>query len=336
MSWNWTDTTLARLRDFLETRELLSGPITTQAIGDGHSNLTYLVSDGQHQVVVRRPPPPPLPPGAHDVLREARLLQALEGSGVPVARVRAVDDQLSVLDVPFYVMDFVPGEVVTEQTPPTLADPATHRAMAETLIDTLARLHQVDWQACGLADFGKPEGFNGRHYRRIRSLIADNQGQVPANFAALDQWLASGIPPESGATIIHNDFRIGNVMWAARAPARLLAVLDWELATLGDPLMDLAYFLNCYPQPGEARTPTQDLATAVLAPGFPSPEQLAQRYREQSGRDINRLQWYRVFINWKLAVLYEYSRQRGEDPYYAQPGLVQRFLDAAQRLAEIQ
>ncbi|GAB3369950.1 phosphotransferase family protein [Spongiibacter taiwanensis] len=332
MSWTWTDTTLGRLRDFLETRDVLHGPITTKPIGDGHSNLTYLVSDGKRQVVVRRPPPPPLPPGAHDVLREARLLQALAGSGVPVARVLAVDSALEVLDVPFYVMDFVPGEVITERTPPALSSPDIHQAMGETLIDTLAALHRVDWRACGLADFGKPEGFNARHYRRIRSLITDDQGKVPTAFAELDQWLAADIPGESGATIIHNDFRIGNVMWAAQGPATLLAVLDWELATLGDPLMDLAYFLNCYPEQGAPRTPTQDLATAVLEPGFASPSALAQRYAEQSGRDITGLRWYRVFINWKLAVLYEYSRQRGEDAYYAEPGLVQRFLDAADRL----
>lgn len=332
MNWNWSDTTLARLQQFLEQRGLTQGPISTTAIGDGHSNLTYRVSDGQRSVVVRRPPPPPLPPGAHDVLREARLIKALEGTQVPVARVLAVDDQREVLDVPFYVMDYVPGVVITDHVPAALASDEVRRSMGEALVDTVAALHQVDWQVVGLGDFGKPEGFNARHFRRIRALVTDQQGRLPAEFIELERWLAERIPSESGATIIHNDFRIGNVMWAAESPPRLLAVLDWELATLGDPLMDLAYLLNCYPVTGQPRTPTEDLATAVLEPGFPSQQALAERYAHTTGRSITGLQWYRVFVNWKLAVLYDYSRRRGEDPYYAEPGMVQRFLDAATRL----
>lgn len=335
MNWNWTEDTLNRLQHFLSERGLCEGDITTTPIGDGHSNLTYLVSDGQRNLVVRRPPPPPLPPGAHDVLREARLIKALEGSDVPVARVLAVDDQLQVLDVPFYVMEYVPGEVITDQTPQPLSAPQTRQAMGETLIDTLAALHQVEWARQGLSDFGKPEGFNRRHYKRIRNLISDDEGNIPEAFTPLDHWLSAQIPEESGACIIHNDFRIGNVMWRPHAPATLLAVLDWELATLGDPLMDLAYFLNCYPAHGQARTPTEDLATAVLEQGYPTPAALTQRYASKSGRDIGGLQWYRVFVNWKLAILYEYSRQRGEDDYYAEPGLVARFLTAASHLAKL-
>jgi aminoglycoside phosphotransferase (APT) family kinase protein len=335
MNWTWTEETLSRLQAFLSAKGLCEGEISTTPIGDGHSNLTYLVSDGKRSMVVRRPPPPPLPPGAHDVLREAQLIKALEGSDVPIARVLAVDDQLQVLDVPFYVMEYMPGEVITERTPDALSAPKTRQAIGEALIDTLAALHKVDWAKQGLGNFGKPDGFNRRHYKRIRSLISNDEGQVPENFAALDNWLSAQIPEESGACIIHNDFRIGNIMWGAQAPATLLAVLDWELATLGDPLMDLAYFLNCYPEHGQSRTPTEDLATAVLEQGYPSPASLTERYAQQSGRNISGLQWYRVFVNWKLAILYEYSRQRGEDAYYAEPGLVERFLNAASDLAKL-
>lgn len=328
MSWDWCEASLGRLQNFLAGEGLTDGPLTTTRIGDGHSNLTYLVSDGKHEMVLRRPPPPPLPVGAHDVLREARLIKALEYSGVPVAKVLAVDDASQVLDVPFYIMEYLAGEVITDVTPASLAIPAQRQFMAETLVDTLVALHKVDWRARGLEGFGKPDGFNARHFKRIKSLIPDDEKLSPA-FAELSEWLAANIPMESDACIVHNDFRIGNVMWKATAPTQLLAVLDWELATLGDPLFDLAYFINCYPRHGIPRTPTQDLAAAVLEDGYLEPADLIARYVMGSGRDVSNLKWYQVFVDWKLAILYDYSRRRGGDDYYQQAGLVERFLNAA-------
>src|SRR6478735_12055160 len=160
MTWEWTPDTLGALETFLRERGITEGPLTTAGIGDGHSNLTFLVSDGVRQVIVRRPPPPPVPPGAHDMLREARLVGGLAGSGVPVADVLAVGQTGDVLDVPFYVMDYVAGPVVTVETPSALSAPADRRRIGEALIDTLAALHAVDWQAAGLGDLGRPDGFN--------------------------------------------------------------------------------------------------------------------------------------------------------------------------------
>ena len=154
MVWAWTPQTLGRLARFLSDRGLTTGQITVTAIGDGHSNLTYLVSDGASQVVVRRPPPPPVPPGAHDMLREARFVGALEGTGVPVAKVLATSTAGEVLDVPFYVMSYVAGPVATTHTPEALATPVDRRSIGLALVDTLAALHQVDWQGRGLADLG--------------------------------------------------------------------------------------------------------------------------------------------------------------------------------------
>ncbi|MFT4920321.1 MAG: hypothetical protein ACI8RU_002956 [Zhongshania aliphaticivorans] len=177
---------------------------------------------------------------------------------------------------------------------------------------------------------GKPDGFNARHFKRIKSLIPDDVNLSPA-FAELSQWLATNIPIESDACIVHNDFRIGNVMWKATGPTQLLTVLDWELATLGDPLFDLAYFINCYPGHGIPRTPTQDLAAAVLEDGYLEPADLIARYVVGRGRDVSNVKWNQVFVDWKLAILYEYSRLRGGDDYYQQGGLVERFLHAALR-----
>jgi aminoglycoside phosphotransferase (APT) family kinase protein len=333
MSWDWTDETLAALEAFLRERDLASGPLTTRRIGEGHSNLTFLVSDGERELVVRRPPPPPVPPGGHDVLREARLLRALAGTDVPVAPVHAVAEAGEVLDVPFYVMDFVRGAVVTDATHDALATPEGRRQIAESFIDVLADLHAVDWRARGLDGFGRPEGFNARHLRRIGGLVRDQEGNPPPAFAEIEAWLAANVPPESGESIVHNDYRIGNVMLAPEPPGRVVAVLDWELATIGDPLLDVGYVLASYPQEGAPRTPTQDFGLALLEPGYPPREALAERYAARTGRDLSNLSWYMAMSEWKIGVLYEYARRRGEDAYYADPTLVQRFLAAAHRAA---
>jgi len=328
---------LGTLAWFLRERGLCAGPLTVSPIGDGHSNLTYAVSDGQRTVVVRRPPPPPSPPGAHDVLREARLMDALHGTAVPVPAVLATARAGEVFDVPCYLMTFAEGPVITTGTPAPLARPGTRREIGESLIDTLAALHAVDWRAAGLGDLGRPEGFNTRHLRRMERLIADDDGRVPAGFAPVRDWLAARVPPESGDAIVHGDFRLGNVVIAPDVPGRVAAVLDWELATVGDPLLDVGYFLASVPGPGEPLTPVQEFGTAMLEDGYPDRAILAARYVRCTGRDLSGLAWYTVMAQWKLAVLYEYSRRRSArgdgDPYYADRSLVASFLRAAHHAA---
>ncbi|RRQ25669.1 phosphotransferase family protein [Rhodococcus sp. Eu-32] len=337
MAWDWTPETLGALEDFLASRGITVGPLTTKPIGDGHSNLTFLVGDGTRSVVVRRPPPPPIPPGAHDMLREAALLSALYETEVPVPQVLAVGQAGDVLDVPFYVMSFAAGHVVTDRTPSPLDIPEQRRLIGHRLIDTLADLHGVDWQSAGLGKLGRPEGFNARHLSRMRRLIAQSDGSAPSDFADVDAWLEANVPSESGATLIHCDYRIGNVMLAPEAPGRIAAVLDWELATLGDPLIDVGYLIATIPTPGQAPNPTAELSAALLEDGYPTRDELTARYAEATGRNLSNLAWYTTFALWKLAVLYEYSRRRVEagigDPYYADPELVQRFLADARRTA---
>jgi aminoglycoside phosphotransferase (APT) family kinase protein len=333
LSWDWTEETLHALAVFLEGRGIMSGPLTSKPIGDGHSNLTFLISNGERAVVVRRPPPPPLPPGAHDMLREARFLAGLHATGFPVPEVLATAEEDEVLDVPFYVMTFARGHVITTQTPEPLATPEQRRNISLSLVDNLARLHQTDFRAAGLADLGRPEGFNARHLKRMARLVEDTDGNQPPAFAAVYDWLQENVPAESAAAVIHNDYRIGNTMIAPEAPGRVVAVLDWELATLGDPLFDLGYFLSSVPEPGHARTPTEDLGTAMLEDGYLGRAELAERYAEQTGADLSHLDWYITLALWKLAALYEYSRRRGEDEYYQAPGLVDSFLAEARETA---
>jgi aminoglycoside phosphotransferase (APT) family kinase protein len=271
------------------------------------------------------------------VLREARLLEALSRTLVPAPRVLATVAPGELLDVPIVVMDFVDGSVITESTPAASNDTRLRRRIGESLVDTLAALHTVAWREVGLDDFGKPDGFNARQLRRMRSLVAVD-GEVPRPFAPLDDWLHAHLPPESATSIVHNDFRIGNMIVNIRAGC-IAAVLDWELATIGDPLADLGYLLTSYPDPGEPLVPTSAMGTAVLEPGYPARTELLRRYAERTGADISKVNWYATLAMYKLAALYEYSRRRFEsgvgDPYYADPGLVSSFLAAGERLAAL-
>lgn len=338
MAWTWSAGELAKLGRFLADRAVCGPRVKAKAVGDGKSNLTYVVSDGDRAVVVRRPPPPPVPPGAHDVVREARLLAALAGTAVPVPQVLAIAETGEIVDVPVVVIEFVDGVVITESTPAPLNNPTTRREIAESMVDTLADLHGVDWAAVGLREFGKPRGFNARHLRRMRALIEDTGGQLPREFAGLADWLAHNVPAESGAAVVHNDFRLGNLMLSRSRPGKVVAVLDWELTTIGDPLFDLGYFLCSYPTAGEPLTPTTRMGVAVLEDGYPSRGELLARYRARTGIHPTNIRWYSALAQFKLAALYEYGRRRAEgpggDPYFRDPGLVASFLSAGERLAD--
>jgi aminoglycoside phosphotransferase (APT) family kinase protein len=327
-TFRWTADVEEALRRFLAGSGLDLGPFRAEPVGDGHSNLTFLIRGEARTVVLRRPPAPPLPPGANDVLREAGILVALQGSAVPVPQVLARGQAGTVFDVPFFVMTYSPGVVVGKRTPDAIATPEDRRRIADGLVEALVALHGIDWQAAGLR--GRPEGANLRHHARLGRLVAQADGSPPAAFAELDAWLVAHAPEESGAALLHNDLRLGNVLVAAAPPARITAVLDWELAAVGDPLADLGYLLASWPQPGRRPTPVQAFGLAALEPGYPNVTELAERYADRSGRNLAALRWHVVNAQRKLAVLYEYNRRRGNDPYYADAGQVRAFLDAAE------
>ncbi|RKR74372.1 phosphotransferase family protein [Frondihabitans australicus] len=329
-----------RLEAFLAERDLAGPSITLTPIGDGHANLTYLAtssggSDDTRRVVVRRPPPPPLPPGANDVLREAGVMAAVGAAGgVPVPAVLATAEAGEVFDVPFFLMSFVEGPVVTSSAPADLTVD-DRRELSFALADTLAALHSIDWRETGL--HGRPEGSNQRQRSRLARLVATPAGEPPPEFADVEAWLTSNAPVESGAAIVHGDFRIGNLLLDPAFP-RIAAVLDWELATVADPLVDLGYLLASWAPPGAASlTPIQELGSATSSPGFASPSTLAEHYFAARGLPEVDVSWYVALANWKLAVLYEYSRRRFDagvgDPYYAGPEKVSALLRAARRAA---
>jgi aminoglycoside phosphotransferase (APT) family kinase protein len=299
------------LERFLDAHGIGEGRVEAERIGEGHSNITFLVRRGATRVVLRRPPRPPLPPSAHDVLREARLLRALEATDVRVPRVIAVGDDESILGVPFYVMEEVHGHVLASSIPPALDTPAERRRAAEELVDGLVELHAVDWRACGLEGYGKPTGYLERQLRRFGGLWEHNKTRELPVVEELGEWLRDSMPDSGESTIVHGDYRLGNVMMAADAPAELVAIFDWELSTIGDPLADIGYMAVTWIEPDDpADTMYANLNAITRREGFPTRAELIARYEERSGRSMSALSWYQAFALWKAAVFMEGNYKR--------------------------
>lgn len=302
---------------FLDRQGLGTGPLRARRIGEGQSNVTYLLERGGGRYVLRRPPRPPLPPSAHDMLREARLQLALAHAGARVPQVVAVCDDESVLGVPFYVMEYLQGVVLTDRLLTALDTPPERRRIGVELVEALAELHGVDWVACGLGDFGRPAGYLERQVRRFSALWEHNATRELPQVLELAEWLEANRPDSKEATVVHGDYRLGNVMLASTAPARAVAVLDWELATIGDPLADVGYLLATYSDAASPGTPLE-LSPVTREGGFPSRSQLAELYERRTGRSLARLAWYEALALWKAAVFCEaiYGRYlRGERPH---------------------
>ena len=298
------------LEAFLDARGLGAGPLEAEPVGEGHSNVTYLIRRDGGTWVLRRPPRPPLPPSAHDVLREARLLSAVQDADVRTPRVLAVADDESVIGAPFYVMELVDGEVLTTALPPAFDDHASRARIGDELIDALVEVHAVDWRACGLEGYGKPSGYLERQLRRFGGLWEHNRTRELPVLDRVSAWLTEHLPESSDATIVHGDYRLGNTMFAREAPPRLNAIFDWELATIGDPLADVGYLLATYAQPGDEEHTLFALGAVTRAAGFPTREQLVARYEERSGRSMSDVRWYTTLALWKSAVFLEGSYKR--------------------------
>jgi aminoglycoside phosphotransferase (APT) family kinase protein len=322
---------LGPLREFLDQAGLdAPGDLSATPVGDGHSNVTYLLSTG---VVLRRPPRGPLPPSAHDVLREARLLRALEPTPVRTPAVLASCDDSGVIGAPFYVMEEIHGEVITDALPAALDNPEQRARIADELIEALVEVHGADWTRLGLEGFGKPTGYLERQLRRFNGLWEHNKTREIPEFEEVGRWLADNLPESPPATIVHGDYRLGNTMMAAEAPARLIAIFDWEMATIGDPLADVGYMMIHWTQAGDQAGRKFNLQTVTAEPGFPSRQELVARYEERSGRSVHTLDWYVTLALWKAVAFMEGNYKRAvsgatDDPY------LKTFGDGVVELAE--
>lgn len=280
-----------------------AGPLRVGLLHGGRSNLTYEVTDDAHRWVLRRPPLGVLTPTAHDMDREYRVVAALGHTGVPVASAVLSCTDPSVIGAPFCVVDFVEGTVLRDGDEAAGLRPADARRGAEALVDALVTLHSVDAVDAGLGDFGRPEGYLERQVRRWRGQWDKVATRALPDLDTLHGRLSRALPVGGAAAIVHGDYRLDNVILASDDFGRIAAIVDWEMATLGDPLADLGMLLMywepaCEPVLGVRHVPTAN-------PGFPSGHELAERYAERSGRDIGDLAFYQALACFKLAVIAE-------------------------------
>jgi aminoglycoside phosphotransferase (APT) family kinase protein len=277
------------------------GRLDATFLAGGRSNLTYLLTDGTSRWVLRRPPLGGLTPSAHDVLREYRVMAALSGTDVPVARAVAHDEG-EILGVPFALVEYVQGPVIrTEEELHALPQADIDRC-AYALIDVLARLHALDPEAVGLGAFGRPQGYLGRQIRRWNDQWQRVGTRPLPDIDALHTRLAAIQPTESGVSVLHGDFRIDNVILSPDDPADVRAVVDWEMAALGDPLADLGLHI-AYSDPAFA--PVLTGSAASTSPRLPGADGLLDRYATLTGRDLSGFSFYLALGYFKAAVIAE-------------------------------
>jgi aminoglycoside phosphotransferase (APT) family kinase protein len=306
-------------------------------LGEGHSNLTFLVRRGTDEWVLRRPPRGDILPGTHEMHREYRVMSALEDSDVPVPRMFALCTDPGYIGAPFYLMEEVRGVVVRADIPPQFDSPEARREMGFALADTLAGIHAVDWRAAGLDDFArKPDEFLRRNLRRMQQIYDAVRHRDVPEIDEAGEWLRTSAPEQRETTLTHGDYKLDNVILAADPPPRIAAVVDWEIATIGDPLVDLGWMLYFSP---EASDPDHGrVATDVTRrPGYPTRAELAARYAEGTGRSLRDLRFYTALAGWKIAIIMEGSNLRhkqgmADDEMFATlddavPALAQRALD---------
>jgi aminoglycoside phosphotransferase (APT) family kinase protein len=301
----------------------LDGRVEVSQFPHGHSNLTYLVRVGAAEYVLRRPPFGNRVKTAHDMAREFRMLEALAPIFPEAPRPVLYAEDPSVLGTPFYLMERRRGIVLRRALPAGVdLPPLVAGRVSVALVETLVRLHAVDYHAAGLGGFGHPEGYVGRQVRGWSERYAAAATETVAEMDAVAGWMAARIPSEQGAAVIHNDFKFDNLLLDPRDPGRVEALLDWEMATIGDPLMDLGSALAYWIEPDD---PPELLAAAMGPtdlPGMVTREQFAEEYSVRSGRSVEGISFHYTFGLFKVAVIVQqiyarYARGLTRDPRFA-------------------
>lgn len=286
-------------------------PLTIEQFPHGHSNLTYLLRLGTTELVLRRPPFGNVVQTAHDMSREYRVLSKLSAVFSPAPQPYLFCDDASVIGAPFYLMQRRQGVILRKVVPPELAfGPEIARPVSQSLIDTLAQLHSLDYQAAELADLGKPVGYVSRQVTGWTNRYCKAQTDELRSIEQVARWLSEHTPPESGTAIIHNDFKFDNVMLDPSDLTRIIAVLDWEMATLGDPLMDLGTTLGYWVQADDPEPLRLARFGPTMLPGSLTRREVVERYEQSTGRTVSIPHFYYCFGLFKIAVIVQqiYSR----------------------------
>ena len=282
-----------------------SGPLTITHLSGGSSNLTLRVRDAEHDWVLRRPPMGAVLATANDMGREFRVQRALRHSAVPVATTVAMCDDPTVIGAPFYLMEFVAGTVYSDADAVADLTPQQQLAATDHLIDVLAALHAVDIDRVGLADLGRPEGFLQRQIDRWTTQWERSKQRELPIIDELAGRLARSVPTTTRSAIVHGDYSFNNTMWSAEDPTRMVAVLDWEMSTLGDPLTDLGMVAAYWTGAGEIMWRSRAPQPHRIGTGFPDVDHLIARYERSAGHAVPDLDVYRVLAVFKLAIIIE-------------------------------
>ena len=283
---------------------LPDGDLEVRQFPSGASNLTYLVKIGDWEGVLRRPPQGPLPPKAHDMGRESNLMMKLHEAFPLAPKPYFFTDDESIIGAPFYVMERREGVNVDDSFPEGVEpNEELCRGMSRMVADTLVELHAVDWREAGLEELGKPEGFLERQVKGWLGRYDEAKTEEIEEVEPLTEWISRDVPESPPATIIHNDYKLNNLILNPDDLTDVRAVVDWEMATIGDPLFDLAVSLSYWVEDGDSQELKGVLPTVTDMPGFFTRKEFVDYYAEKSGRDLSDMHWYMVFAYFKLAVI---------------------------------
>ncbi|HEY2974861.1 MAG TPA: phosphotransferase family protein [Pyrinomonadaceae bacterium] len=341
------------LREHLATQVSQFDPTSTIEIAQfpgGHSNLTYLVRYGDQEFVLRRPPVGPVAPTAHDMPREYKLLSVINPSFPLAPKPILLCENAAIIGVPFYLMERRRGFIVRSKVPSQIGEDLTlRRRLSEAMVDTLVALHAVDIQSTGIVQIGKPAGFVVRQVHGWADRWQRSQTGDLAEMDQVIQWLVDRIPPDSAdeATIVHNDFKLDNLMLADDDPSRVVAVLDWEMCTVGDALVDVGLALSYWTmqggrkgEGGTAGDQNSSLRAVTNGPGWMTRDEIIERYETKTGRDLSRIAFYETFARFKVAVViqqiyFRYVQGQTHDERFRNfDGLVRELVREALKLAQ--
>jgi aminoglycoside phosphotransferase (APT) family kinase protein len=312
------------------------GPLQVQQYPSGHSNLTYAVRLGERDLVLRRPPFGSKVKSAHDMSREFRVLAKLHAVYPPAPEVLAFCDDADILGAPFYLMQPIHGVILRKNLPPEInLSPEKARRLNESLVDNLVALHHVDYAKAGLGDLGKPEGYLARQVRGWIDRYHNSGTHDHPEVEKIAGWLERNMPEAQSAALIHNDYKFDNVVLDAADITQIKGVLDWEMATLGDPLTDLGTTLAYWANQNDSEDLKQNLSDVTTQTGSMSREEVAQYYAKSTNADLEHIAFYLAFARFKLAVIvqqifYRYHQGLTRDARFAGlPARVVALLRAA-------